>query len=147
MQSKDYAQWRRCKVVEERNVADMLRERFQADVIECSLDDDKKVIHCRGELNPDFEKGMSPDWTVDVDTFGGHGLTRFHLYQFQPQSEDSIEIVPAGGRKTCMLEHGNGIGTVNLICVEDPSQLDKEIRRWPPDQMLKDKGLIFKLLK
>lgn len=135
-------------MVKERNVADMLRERFQASYIDCTLDDERKIIHCRGELNPDFEKGMSPDWEVDVNgTFTGHGLDRFHVYQFQPFAQNSIEIVPAGGRKTCMLEHGNAVGTVTLICVEDPLELDKEVRRWPDDQELRDRNLIFKLPK
>ncbi|VVB55151.1 Uncharacterised protein [uncultured archaeon] len=121
------------------NVADMLGKTFEALTVQCAIG--KDTIECSGEKNPDFNTGMRPDWTVNVDGVVMEDITRSDAHLFK-SSPSSIWITPRGGKKLCTLEHGNGIGTVELVCSENPEVVHRNHRsEWAGKPASQDKDL------
>lgn len=123
------------------NVADMLGKTFEALNVQCNTE--KGIITCEGEKNPDFNTGTRADWTVTVDQVVMQNISRASV------SNRGVWIMPRGGKKYCALEHGNGIGTVELVCSEDLQTLkDTHRPMWGPgyasqDKDLKNRNLMF----
>jgi hypothetical protein len=124
------------------NVADILRKKFEADTIQCYIEESS--IKCFGEVNPNPERSMQPYWEVEVDSVNLRGITGVYLHKFRPMSRDMLTVVPAGNTKMCMVEHGNGVGTSEIICSEQPNELERRWSNWGRDQELIDKGFLFK---
>lgn len=121
------------------NVADMLGKSFEAMTIQCEITNDG--IKCMGEKNPDFNTGMRPDWTVTVDSVAMEDITRTHVTHLTTYP-NSLWMTPRGGMKKCALEHGNSIGSVELVCSENPEVLRRSHRyEWAGKPASQDKDL------
>jgi hypothetical protein len=128
------------------NVADVLGKKFKAYDIQCEVGDD--ILICSGELTPDYEHGREPDWTIEVNSFVGRKVTQTGITKLTPIFSDVIWVPSAGGIKICMPRLGNGLGSVELICSEDESELIEYHKDWQGSiDDLRNKNRVFEEVK